>query len=360
MMPVKFPVSRSVRGVPENLSSGLSIGNIYFFICIIDFFDYLCTYTLNEKFIMNVVSYFDGISCLREALKQNDIEVNNYISSEIDLDSITVSRHNHPDIVHVGNVLDINPYVLKEKLGEIDLLAGGSPCTDLSTLGKTKGFQTKCGVKIKSFDHYVELTRQGYEFYGQSYLFFEFVMSFRVLKPKYFLLENVRMSKESSDIISKELGVEPIIINSGVFSGQNRIRYYWTNIPLNELPKDKGIKLSDIVPNGKPYSTHGRKDPETGKYFYRTHSIVSGKSNCVTTTSPLVQFPDGSRRRLTPEECEQLQTLPIGYTKVNSIGKTKRIKMIGNGWTVEVIKFLLTNLKPKFEVKEIKLIPVIS
>jgi len=300
---------------------------------------------------MNVVSYFDGISCLREAMKQMNFKVENYLSSEINLNAISVSRHNHPDIFHVGNVLDVNPYLIKEELGTIDLFAGGSPCTDLSGVGQRKGLQTTCGIKIKNLQHYLELTRLGYSFAGQSYLFFEFVIGLKVYKPKYFLLENVVMNKESSDIISNELGVLPIKINSGIFSGQNRQRLYWTNIPLNEIPKDMGITLSDIVPNGSPYSIHGKKDPVSGKYWYKEHSIVSGKSNCITTCGARVKLSSGEIRSLSPEECEVLQTLPIGYTKVNGLTKTKRVEMIGNGWTVEVIKFILTNLK--HEVKEV-------
>jgi len=178
---------------------------------------------------MNVLSLFDGMSCGQIALEKLGIPVKNYFAAEIDKYAIQVAKSNYPDMVHLGNVQNIktsDTYLMDEfDCGyKIDLLIGGSPCQGFSFAGKQLNFDDP-----------------------RSQLFFEYVRLLKELKPKYFLMENVKMKKESMAIITEYLGVEPIEINSNLVSAQNRKRLYWTNIPMKGLPQDKGIMLKDIL-----------------------------------------------------------------------------------------------------------------
>ena len=169
---------------------------------------------------MNVLSLFDGMSCGRIALERLGIKVDNYYASEIDKYAIQVSQANYPDIIQVGDITELD----LSTLPKIDLIMGGSPCQGFSFAGKQLAFDDP-----------------------RSALFFEFVRCVKKLNPKYFLLENVRMKKEYLDVISEYMGVEPIMINSALVSAQNRVRYYWTNIPGIEQPEQRGIVLRDIL-----------------------------------------------------------------------------------------------------------------
>lgn len=176
---------------------------------------------------MKVLSLFDGISCARVALKKLNIPVEKYYASEIDKYAIQISQKNWRDVEHVGNVEMLRGGYF-ENIG-IDLLIGGSPCQDLSI--------AKAG-------------RQGLKG-ARSGLFWEYVRMLKEVKPKYFILENVAsMSKEDKAIITETLGVEPIMIDAALVSGQQRKRYFWTNIPGVVLPQDKGIMLKDVIEDG--------------------------------------------------------------------------------------------------------------
>ena len=180
---------------------------------------------------MNVLSLFDGMSCGQIALDKLGIPINKYFAAEIDKYAIQVAKSNYPDMVHLGDVKDIwvsNSYEgaigstpcttgidHKGETHKIDLLIGGSPCQGFSFAGKQLNFDDP-----------------------RSQLFFEYVRLLKALKPKYFLIENVKMKKESMAIITEYLGVEPIEINSNLVSAQNRKRLYWTNIPMKGLPED--------------------------------------------------------------------------------------------------------------------------
>ena len=169
---------------------------------------------------MNVLSLFDGMSCGMIALDRLGIKVDNYYASEIDKYAMQVSTANYPEIIQVGDITKLD----LSTLPKIDLVMGGSPCQGFSFAGKQLAFDDP-----------------------RSALFFEFVKCVEALKPKYFLLENVRMKKEYLDIISEYMGVEPIFINSSLVSAQSRQRYYWTNIPNVEQPEERGIILRDIL-----------------------------------------------------------------------------------------------------------------
>jgi DNA (cytosine-5)-methyltransferase 3A len=201
---------------------------------------------------MNVLSLFDGMSCGRIALERLGIKVDNYYASEIDKYAMKVSAANYPDIIQVGDITKLD----LSTLPKIDLIMGGSPCQGFSVAGKGLAFDDP-----------------------RSALFFEFVRCVSELKPKYFLLENVRMKKEYLDVISEYMGVEPIMINSALVSAQNRVRFYWTNIPGVEQPEQRGIVLRDILEtqtNEKPV-----KDTERNQRHYRNDDK---KSLCMTAT----------------------------------------------------------------------------
>ena len=176
---------------------------------------------------MNVLSLFDGMSCGQQALERAGIKVDNYFASEIDKYAIQIAEKNYPNTKHLGDVTQISKFWTTHKFPKIDLLIGGSPCQSFSYAGNQLAFDDPRGK-----------------------LFFEYVKIKDLLKPKYFLLENVRMKQEYVDIISEYLGVEPIEINSALVSAQNRKRLYWTNIPNVTQPADKKILLKDVLECG--------------------------------------------------------------------------------------------------------------
>ena len=178
---------------------------------------------------MKVLSLFDGMSCGRIALDQLGIPVDKYYASEIDKYAIQVAQANYPNTIHVGDICNLDP----EDYKDIDLILAGSPCQGFSFAGKQLAFDDP-----------------------RSALFFEFIRLLKAIKPKYFLLENVRMKKEFLQVISEQVsecypeipfGIEPIFINSSLVSAQSRQRYYWTNIPGIQQPEDRGIVLRDIL-----------------------------------------------------------------------------------------------------------------
>jgi len=206
---------------------------------------------------MNVLSLFDGMSCGQQALDRLGIKVDNYFASEIDKYAIQVTMANYPNTKQLGSVVNVDGH----SLPKIDLLLGGSPCQSFSFSGKRKGMSTKCETEILTLEHYLELKSEGYEFEGQSYLFWEYMRLLNECKPTYFLLENVEMGEKWEKVLSKAIGVNGIHINSALVSAQNRKRIYWTNIGMQpsglfgdlesiiEQPKDRGILLKDVLEN---------------------------------------------------------------------------------------------------------------
>lgn len=373
------------------------------------------------------------------ALERAGIKVDKYYSSEVDNYAIAVSEKNHKEIVRLGDVTKWKNWDID--WGSIDLLIGGSPCQGFSFAGKQLNFEDE-----------------------RSKLFFEYVEILKHIKEQnpnvLFLLENVRMKKEYSDIISEFLGTDPILINSSLVSAQNRKRLYWTNIKGVEQPQDKGIVLKDIVHEYTDFKymltdrqsewlkDHGQfqldkvyssidsekaitmtarqyaswngnfkfeelnryivpfdktlqiieKEVEKGKvgyfntdsqgnriYYIHDKSVTlcgaaGGKGaktglylfGCITPDRVEKRqngqrFSEGNKfytltaqdkrgvliegyiRKLTPIECERLQTLPDGYTEAEIKGKSvsdnQRYKMLGNGWTVDVIAHIFRYLE---------------
>ena len=380
------------------------------------------------------------MSCGQLALQRAGFEVDRYMACEIDKYGMQVTRKNFPNTIQMGDVCALKG----ENLPPIDLLMGGSPCQGFSFAGKQLNFDDP-----------------------RSALFFEFVRLLEETKPKYFLLENVRMKQEYQDVISEHLGVKPIMINSALVSAQNRVRLYWTNIPGLEQPEDKGIILKDVLEDldgDRPCELFQRKreslchkvaiasdirglqsikaiygeagkspclttmggghrepkvlcgrivgrkiNPETGKRDDYNPDIkavqrleprldekcgtlttvqkdnvliikeatkkgyteiqdgdcfdatfptsktrrgrnMKDKSNCLTAANyEYMRYEHPSYRKLTPMECERLQTVPDGYTE--GVSNTQRYKMLGNGWTVDIICHVLKNVRAEFARK---------
>lgn len=285
---------------------------------------------------MNVLSLFDGISCGQIALERVGIKIDNYYSSEIDSNAIKVTQHNYPNTIQIGDVTKIkykdNKLYTEKGIYEnkIDLLIGGSPCQGFSNAGKMLNFKDE-----------------------RSMLFFEYVRLLNEVKPKYFLLENVKMKKEWQDIITRYLGVEPIEINSSLVSGQNRVRLYWTNISNIKQPKDKKILFKNIISKDRKWfgllPWCFKKWGNTIK-LDTLRTLENDKSFCVTTgkTHSKNYYLNKDRNmmtKLTADEVELLQTIPVGYT--NILAETQRFKCIGNAWTVDVIVHIFNELLKK-------------
>ena len=284
--------------------------------------------------VRNVLSLFDGISCGRVALERAGIGYENYYASEIDKFAIKVAQDNFPDTIQLGDVKGWREWDLQN----IGLLMGGSPCQGFSISGKKLNFNDP-----------------------RSKLFFDFVDILHHYKPKYFLFENVgSMNAEVKDKISDMLGVQPLHINSSLLSAQHRNRYYWTNIPQDKI-EPKEINFKDILETGveKKYyysdKVLERLDltdiKRAGKAGYKAKGIEVMKCSPIVARHykgmqsqhyPVVKEIDGFRK-LTPIECERLQTLPDNYTQI--VSNSQRYKAIGNGWTVDVITHILNNIK---------------
>ncbi len=311
---------------------------------------------------MRVLSLFDGICCGHLALERAGIKIDSYDAYEIEKNAIKATETNFPDVIQHGDVTieDFTKYK-----GKIDLLIGGSPCTNLSMAGNGQGLKG-----------------------SQSKLFYEYARAIKEAQPKYFLLENVIMKKEWEDIITNILGVEPIEINSSLVSAQNRRRLYWTNIPNVTLPEDKNITLEDILediefPN--PAAIRGRRlnkativgrrldknghRKDTDKTIPITQCLEvratnTDKSNCLTTVdkdnvlTPLSigRHPDAFKNNLpfryyTTKEMCRLQTVPDDF--LNMIPDSAARKALGNGWTVDVIAHIFSFLPNEYKEDKI-------
>ncbi len=280
--------------------------------------------------MMNILSLFDGMSCGQIALNRIGLKHYNYFASEIDKYAIQITQKNFPETIQLGDVTQIN----HKALPKINLLIGGSPCTGFSFAGSGLNFNDP-----------------------QSKLFFDFVGIKNTIKPDYFLLENVKMKKEYMNIITFYMGVEPILINSKLVSAQNRPRLYWTNIPNITQPDDLGLKLKDILLSDEEASAYpnlflsetaieymNRLRGNKSRWEYHTNPL-EGKAACLTANM-YKGVPYGvikeKMRKLHPIECERLQTVDDHYTK--GVSNTQRYKMLGNGWTVDVIVHILKNI----------------
>lgn len=292
---------------------------------------------------MRVLSLFDGISCARVALTQAGVRVGAYYASEVDPNAIQIAMKNYPDTIQLGDVRE-----LKTPPNSIDLLIGGSPCQDLSI---------------------AKQNREGLQG-ARSSLFWEYIRIFRTVKPRWFILENVAsMREEDRDIITQEMGVEPVMFNASLVSAQSRKRLFWTNIPFI-LPPDRSILLKDILQPETEVDESMFVNPETFHRIPQTGRNSTKKLGHLSNTDSQgnrVYSPEGKSvtlgalgggggaktglyevqdriRKLTPIECERLQGLPDDYTA--GVPNTHRYKCLGNGFCVPVIAHILSNLRP--------------
>lgn len=304
---------------------------------------------------MIVLSLFDGMSCGQIALNQLGLEVEKYFASEIKPHAIKCTQHNFPDTIQIGDVCKISykDGILTTEngsfeVGKIDLLIGGSPCQGFSRAGKELNFNDE-----------------------RSKLFFEYVRILKEVNPTYFLLENVVMRKEYSDVITDILGVTPIMINSALVSAQERKRLYWTNIQGIEQPQDRNIYLCDVVNFRSETPLKENIIDEIRKYTKRDFDVSIDKNgnirphrkdkrksgiseigtlrnpNCKSVTIIKSHAPKTYKSpfeiyELNRNECEQLQNVPMNYTIPVSEKQAK--DLLGDGWTVEVIKHIFKNI----------------
>jgi len=329
---------------------------------------------------MNVLSLFDGMSCGRIALERAGIQVNQYYASELDKYAIKVTQANWPETIQLGDVTKWQEWDID--WSSIDLLIGGSPCQGFSFAGKQLAFDDP---RSKLFFVYSDILTH-----------IDAERDKAGKKEVKFLLENVKMKKEYLEIISDHLGVKPVFINSALVSAQNRQRYYWANWDF-EQPEDKGLVLAGVLEadfvdrdkshcldanyykggNLKSYFEKSRRQlvfkmvvfnhrvkgvtqDERGYRFNKGDKAKSGISELGRILKPTANYTDAlttshmpkvalnddvnklKYRKLTPIECERLQTVPDNYT--NHVSNTQRYKMLGNGWTVDVIAHIFTPL----------------
>lgn len=307
---------------------------------------------------INVLSLCDGMSCGHLALDRAGVKVNKYYASEIKDIAIKVTMENYPDTIQLGDVNDIryeNGCIISDNgsfSDNIDLVIFGSPCQSFS----------RCMKQDK---------RIGLEDKERSGLFLECYRVLQEVNPKYFLIENVKMSKENQDILSEKLGVQPIRINSSLVSAQKRDRLYWTNIPNVTIPEDKGIKLKDVindgyVPNEKARcllrnESHGYYNGENkktmAKRFHRFHlgfgnivfpskeyydncvkiaeKICDGRPTRASYYNDYVGNDFDDMRYLWKDERARLQNVPGNY--VDCLTEQEAADVLGDGWTVDVV-----------------------
>lgn len=335
---------------------------------------------------LNVLSLFDGISCGQIALNKLGIPIENYYASEIEKASIDITQHNYPDTIQLGDVTQVDANMFD---GPIDLLIGGSPCQSFSMAGKRNGMVANEGrekIELTSLEQYLDLKAKGYDFDGQSYLFWEFARLYTELKPTYYFLENVVMKPTWETIISNFLRTTPALINSNTVSAQNRERLYWTNIAINPLSFGTPCDLNmayildepqcDLVETLALWPDYTKRDiigeftkktplmdyqdRQTLRFFKKTVDTTSWKkaidslrpitkkSKCLTkggqnisnsgATNIFYRAYNGKLRvrSLNAVECERLQTVPDHYTDAGS-SENVRCAALGNGWTVDVV-----------------------
>lgn len=270
-----------------------------------------------------VLSLFDGMSCGQIALQRAGIPYGDYYASEIDAPAIAVCKHNYPNTKHLGDVTKVSG----ANLPKIDLLIGGSPCQGFSFAGKMLNFDDP-----------------------RSKLFFEYARLLKECAPEFFLLENVGMKKESRDVISQILSVEPVEINSSLFSAQNRKRLYWTNIPFEGEIRDAGVLFRDIKDSSPDESLflkgRGLNKIMRGRNRVRDENCEKAptlmRAQGGKPTDALV-FKVGDRYRYpSRREMELLQTVPVGYT--DTLRYNDAASALGNGWTVDVIAHIFKGL----------------
>lgn len=292
--------------------------------------------------LKNVLSLFDGMSCGQIALNKNKIQYDVYYASEIDKFPIKVTQENFPNTIQLGDVTKWKEWDIEWQ--NVDLLMAGFPCQSWSLAGKEQGDKDPRGQLM--------------------WVMLDILNHIRSLNPNVkYLFENVKMKKVFSDYINKAIGVEPVELNSRLVSAQERKRLYWTNLGEINHPEDLGIKFCDITEDGwycggmrgrriNPITKSRNDNDKSIPIRQYIEAREDDKSNCLTTVAKdnVAVRKRVSRelaeqveyRYLTAKEYEILQTVPLGYT--SCVSDSQRRKILGNGWTVDIIAHILKNI----------------
>jgi hypothetical protein len=309
-----------------------------------------------------LLDLFAGYGGAELSVKSAGLKVTKSYISEINPDAIKVLKKHYPKAIFVGDVRNLKP----EDFLDCNLICAGSPCQSFSMAGKRKGMSTTTNVEVYSLVQYEKLKEEGFEFEGQSYLFWEVVrlkegitklQKQRGLPVAEFVVENVKMSKKWENVISEALGVQPVKIDAALLSAQSRVRLFWGSNPKIRIPKDKGVKLSDVIKDAEHGAGYrGRKFKGDDFYSYPLTVRNDHKSNCVVTKfgsninngqgHGTGYYVDKKNRihKLTIEQGELLMGLEPGYTYVDGISKTAREKLCGNGWSIPVGTHVIKNI----------------
>jgi site-specific DNA-cytosine methylase len=310
-----------------------------------------------------ILDLFAGYGGAELSAKFAKIKVQKSYISEINKSALKVLRKHYPKAIFVGDVRNLRA----KDFIDVTIICAGSPCQSFSFAGKRKGMVTKTNVEIYTLEQYLKLKNEGFEFEGQSYLFWEFVRLHKEitqlqrkmgLPEAKFILENVDMEEKWEKIISSAVGVKPVVFDAAVVSAQSRVRLFWTNVGNIEIPENMDVKLGDVIKGAvSGVGFRGRK--LNGQNYYSYPKTVRGdfKCNCLVTTlgsktkegkyygTGYYQDKNGNVKSLTIEQAEILQGLEVGYTNVEGVSKTARIKMIGNGWSIPVTGRIFQYLK---------------
>mgnify|MGYP004509314017 FL=1 len=293
---------------------------------------------------LRVLSLCGGVETGLYALQQLGIPVKEYHTYEILPEAIAVSQYHFPFVVHHGDLYEAD----FDQFKGFDLLLAGTNCQSLS----------RCRIEDKSVNSGLD---------GKSKIFFRAVEALKAIQPKYFMFENVIPSNdEDLKTMTEHIGVDPILIDSGRFCAQNRERYYWTNIPLGELPEESPLVLKDVMENNVDEKYFYKKDFEIIDMNKRVcaelkvntmemlRRIYNPEFKCCTLTCVNGGYQEksvmdyGRPRKLTEIEYERLQGLPDNFTKVKVNGRylpySKRCSLMGNGWTEPVIEWILKGI----------------
>lgn len=267
---------------------------------------------------MKVLSLFDGKSGGQLALERAGIDVEIYYASEIEPKAVQITQKHYPDTVQLG---DVNDWLFWDiPWHEIDLILGGSPCQGFSVAGNHLDFDDP---RSKLFFEYADILDHVTE-----------ERACRGRAQPYFLLENVKMKKDSLDIITSFVKEDPMMIDSALVCGGRRQRYYWFNWDA-PMPADRGILFQDILESGEARIP---KAPSLTRTYYKGGGEATRQRQFLRSQRPIAWVDDNTTRWLTPVECERLQTLPDNYTE--GLSKTARYQLIGNGWNIETVAHL--------------------
>ena len=311
-----------------------------------------------------MLNLFSGLGGGRLSAERAGLKVKTEYYSEVDPYALKVMKKRFPDSIPVGDVRNLKAI----DFVNVTIITAGSPCQNFSIMGKKKGMITSTEIEVNSLKTYLKLKKEGYEFEGQSYLFWEFVRLYTEIKTLQikmglpvldFLLENVKMTDKWANVISKTVGVEPILINAALVSAQFRERLFWTSLKGVTQPKDLNIKLGDVIKNAITGAGFRSRKINGITQYFKTYT-KNFKSNTILTSIGSEGKKSGNNRRygnghyLTKkgdvelfkiEHIEVLQCLEKGYTNVKGVSNTQRIRMIGNAWCIGVTSHIMKYYK---------------